>query len=82
MESARCDEIQHRLLPEAWKRVEDLELAAAAEKAAGIPPACGSKQALLQAALQHSNQLGDEGFTLMARNCEFRHAAWPPERAH
>ena len=64
---ARLEEIHHRLLPAARQRVRDLGPAAAAEKAAGTPPAHGSKQALHQAAIKHLLQLHDESTALCDR---------------
>ena len=65
-ESARQDEIIPQL-SEATLRVVALLKEADAEKAAGVPPAPGSKQALLQAAWQHQTQLANEYCTVADR---------------
>lgn len=60
---------------EACLRAAKLKSEAAAEEAAGIPPGCGSKQVLYQAALQHSRQLTAEYVAIgnrLSERCQSR----------
>lgn len=69
-------ELEQRLIPAAQQRLRDLQLAAAAEKTAGIPPSPGSKQALEAAAGQHRLLLSDELGALtdrLSECCRFWH---------
>ncbi|KAL4423779.1 hypothetical protein ABPG75_001080 [Micractinium tetrahymenae] len=67
MEDARRYELS-RQMSEAQQRLEELQTAAAAEEAAGIPPQPCSKQALYRIACQHLLQLSDEYTALTERS--------------
>lgn len=66
-ERTRDLELNSKLIPAAVQRATALQSAAAAEQAAGIAAAPGSKQALYQAAHKHVLQLFDESDTIAKR---------------
>lgn len=67
---ARLEELDQRLIPAANQRMLALAPAAGAEKAAGVPPGPGTKQALLEAALWYVGQLCEEAMALTRRSSE------------
>ena len=71
-EEARLEELKI-LIDEAWEQYRGLGPAAAAEKAAGIPPVAGTNQALRAAALEYAKQLYDERNATYKRRGVFRH---------
>lgn len=73
---ARLEEIDQRLLPAARQRMLALGPEAGAEKAAGVPPAPGSKQAQLQVALCYVDQLRMEAAALTDRKSECHNAIY------
>ena len=69
-EEARLEELD-TLIDEAWEQYWRLEPAAAAQKAAGIPPAAGTNLALLAAAFDYTMQLMYERTAIFNRQSEF-----------
>ena len=78
---ARLNEIHQQLLPAARQRMRALGPEAGAERAAGVPPAPGSKQALLEAALWYAGQLSKETKALTHRQSECRNQIQHPRAA-
>ena len=78
---ARLEELDI-LIDEAWEQYRGLGPAAAAEKAAGIPPVAGTNQALRAAALEYAQQLCDERNAIYKREGVFCHCrGWGSLRA-
>ena len=80
-QEARLEEL-NTLIDEAREQDRGLGPAAAAEKAASIPPLAGTNQALRAAAFEYSMQLMNERNAIYKRQCVFCHSlGWGSLRA-